>query len=168
MKTLERTQTYYASAKDVFSSIDNLGVTGMHMTQSSPMMGGSKLNLEFLTANHTGVGSKYRWTGKMMWMPMDFTVEVIKWNPPEEKIWETIGETKIIIYSWYRMHLQVMPISDGTQAELSITYEKPKGFFNKILSYLFADWYCHWCLKKMLGDARGSLEENTGAIKKSI
>ncbi len=38
--------------------IDDLGVTGMHMTKSSMMMG-SKLNLEYLTENHTGPGSKY-------------------------------------------------------------------------------------------------------------
>ena len=62
------------------------------------MMMGSKLNLEFLTENHTGQGSKYRWTGKVMGMKMDFTVVVTKWMDGEEKIWETIGKTKLIIY----------------------------------------------------------------------
>lgn len=165
MKSITIIETYNATPVDVFKCIDDLGVTGMHMTQSSMMMMGSKLNLEFLTENHTGFASKYRWTGKMMGMLMDFTVEVTKWISPKEKIWETIGDTKLIIYSWYRMHLLIVPGPGGCKAELSICYEKPKGFFNKILSFLFADWYCKWCLKHMLGDAKKSLESPKNIMK---
>ncbi len=143
MKTIKRIEIYNAPAEKVFSYIDDLGVTGMHMTQSSAMMTGSKLHLEFLTKHHTGIGSKYQWTGTMMGMKMDFTVEVSKWVEGVEKIWETIGEAKMIIYSWYRMHLLVYPKGSTTQAELSITYKKPKGWFAKIVSFLFADWYCN-------------------------
>ena len=129
----------------------------MHMTQSSMMMMGSKLDVKFLTENHTGLGTQYRWTGKMMGMGMDFTVEVIKWMKGEEKTWETIGKPKLIIYSWYRMHLLLTEIADGTSARLSISYEKPVGSFYKILSFLFANWYCRWCLKNMLEDCRKEL-----------
>jgi len=158
MKTIKRTEIYNASAEKVFSCIDDLGVTGMHMTKSSAMMVGSKLNLEYLTTNHTGLGSKYRWTGTMMGMKMDFTVEVTKWIEGVEKVWETRGEAKMIIYSWYRMNLFVKPINSGTEATLSITYEKPKGWLARILSALFADWYCKWCLKNMLNDSERILE----------
>lgn len=159
MKTIERTEVFNASPEQVFKCIDDLGVTGMHMTKSSAMMMGSKLSLEYLTEKHTGLGTMYRWTGKMMGMSMDFTVEVTKWVPYKEKTWETIGDTKLIIYSWYQMHLITTPmLNNGTNAELSISYEKPKGFFNKILSFLFANWYCRWCLNHMLGDAKKLLE----------
>jgi hypothetical protein len=80
----------------------------MHVTKSSAMMMGSKLHLEYLTANHTGLGSKYSWTVTMMAMKMDFTVEVTKWVEGVEKVWETIGEARLIIYSWYRMDLLVL------------------------------------------------------------
>ena len=158
MKSITRIETYNATPEQVFKCIDDLGVTGMHMTQSSMMMMGSKLNVGFLTENHIGLGTKYKWTGKMMGMPMDFTVEVTKWISPKEKIWETIGGTKLIIYSWFRMQLIILPTLNGCKVELSISYEKPKGFINKILSFLFADWYCNWCLKHRLGDAKKSLE----------
>lgn len=160
MKTLTRTATYSFQQEEVFSCIDNLGVTGMHMTQSSVMMMGSKLNLQFLTENHTGLRTKYRWTGKMMGIKMDFTVEVTKWVPGEEKIWETIGDPKLIIYSWYQMHLLLTKIPNGTSAKLSISYKKPEGVFHKILSFLFADWYCRWCLKHMLEDGKRILMKN--------
>jgi hypothetical protein len=167
MKTLSRIDSYNAPPEEVFKTIDDLGVTGMHMTQSSTMMIGSKLNLEYLTENHTGSGSKYRWTGKMLGMKMDFTVEVTKWIEGKEKTWETIGHAKLIILSWYKMHLKVYPISTGAEAELSITYKKPKSFFYKILSLLFADWYCKWCLKKMLSDSKRTLQKDvtSGDIK---
>jgi hypothetical protein len=159
MKTLSRTETFKATPELVFKTIDDLGVTGMHMTNSSMMMMGSKLKLEFLTTNKTGVGSRYRWTGKMIGLMMDFTVEVTKWINGVEKVWETIGNAQLIIYSWYRMKLQVNETNGTTEAELSISYEKPKGFFNRILCFFLADWYCRWCLKKMLGDAKKVIEK---------
>ena len=154
MKTLKRSTTYPFPSDIVFQCLDNLGVTGMHMTQSSMMMMGSKLDLKFLTENHTGMGTKYRWTGKMMGIKMDFSVEVTKWVKDEEKIWETTGTPKMIIYSWYQMHLQLTKFPGSTSAELSISYEKPDGLFYQLLSFLFADWYCRWCLKHMLEDCK--------------
>jgi predicted ATPase len=168
MKTIKRIETYHSPAEKVFSYLDNLAVTGMHMTQSSAMMMGSKLHLEYLTPIHTGLGTKYRWTGTMMGMKMDFTVEVTKWVEGVEKVWETIGESKMIIYSWYRMHLLVYPKGNATHAELSITYDKPKGWFAQIISFLFADWYCNWCLKNMLADAKTKIEEDKNKLLNSV
>lgn len=165
MKTISRKVLIHSSPDKVFKMIDDLGVTGMHMTKSSAMIMGSKLNLEYLTTNHTGLGSKYRWTGTMMGMKMDFTVQVTKWVEGVEKIWETIGEAKMIIYSWYRMHLLVYPEGNTTQAELSITYEKPRRWFGKIISFFFADWYCNWCLKNMLGDTKKNIEFSKNSRK---
>ena len=158
MKIIKRTEAYHAEPERVFEYLDDLGVTGMHMRKSSAMMMGSKLHLEFLTEHHTGLDSKYRWTGTMMGMKMDFTVEVTKWVKDVEKIWETIGEAKMIIYSWYRMHLSLSKVHGKTIAELSITYKKPKGWIYKIISFLFADLYCKWCLKNMLNDTKESME----------
>jgi hypothetical protein len=164
MKTITRIETYNASPQKVFDHLDDLGVTGMHMTQSSGMMMGSKLHLEYLTTNHTGLRSKYRWTGTMMGMKMDFTVEVTNWIEGVEKTWETIGPAKMIIYSWYRMHLLVTTKENKTNAELSITYEKPNGWFARIISFLVADWYCNWCLKNMLSDSKRKIESESKTI----
>jgi hypothetical protein len=94
----------------------------------------------------------------MMGLKMDFTVEVTKWIDGVEKVWETVGKARMIIYSWYRMHMLLTANENTTVAELSISYEKPKSLLPKMLSLLFADWYCKWCLRKMLNDAKKSLE----------
>jgi hypothetical protein len=52
MKTIIKTIQIKASPEKVFETLDNLGVIGMHMTQSSAMKMGSKLHLEYLTDNH--------------------------------------------------------------------------------------------------------------------
>lgn len=157
MKTLERTMLYKASAKDVFECMDDLGVTGMHMTESSmPMMGG-KMNLEFLSDQKTGLNTKYRWTGKVLWMNLDFTVLVTKWIKGQEKTWETIGNPRLIIYSWFQMQLKVEKTGEGSMAFLSLSYEKPKCLFNNIICFVLGDWYAKWCLRNMLNDTKKRL-----------
>lgn len=157
MKTISKTRIYQASPEDVFDCLDNLSVTGMHMTRSSiPMMGG-KLNLEFLSPQKTGLNTLYRWTGKVLWWDMGFTVQVTEWIRGKEKTWKTVGPVRIILYSWFEMRLHVERAMEGSTALLSFTYEKPKGPLNKLLCLLLGDWYGKWCLNHMLADAEKQL-----------
>ena len=84
---------------------------------------------------------------------------VTKWQPPVLKEWETIGEAKIIIMSWYRMWFEIFPQEKETKVRLTISYLPPKYWFNKILSFFFAKWYCNWCLNNMLSDSKRNLEK---------
>lgn len=157
MKTIEQIKRFDASPEEVFDCLDDLGVTGMHMTESSmPMMGG-KMTLEFLTNHKTGLNTKYKWTGRVLFSTLDFTVLVTKWIKGKEKTWETIGNPRMIIYSWFRMHLSVDRTNNGSTAYLSISYEKPKGLFNKIICFFLGDWYSKWCLRNMMDDTEKRL-----------
>jgi len=158
MKTKSRTIFIHSMPEKVFQQMDDFSKTGMHMSESSMMMMGSKLKLEQLSPNPTGVGAKYRWYGKMMGMTIDFSETVTKWQTPILKEWETIGEAKIIIMSWYRMWFEISPSENGTIAKISISYLPPNNWFYKILSFFFARWYCNWCLKNMLDDTKKSID----------
>jgi hypothetical protein len=158
MKTKSQSIFIHSTPKKVFQQMDDFSKAGMHMTESSMMMIGSKLNLEKLSMNQAGVGSSYRWYGKMMGMKMDFTETVTKWEQNKLKEWETIGEAKIIIMSWYRMWFEISPDENGTIAKISISYLPPKEWYYKILSFFFAKWYCNWCLNNMLNDTKTNLE----------
>ena len=48
MKTLTQNKIYNAPPEQVFKAIDDLSVTGTHMTQSSGMMMGNKLKTGIL------------------------------------------------------------------------------------------------------------------------
>ncbi len=158
MKTKSKSIIINSSPEIVFQQMDDFSKTGMHMTKRSMMMLGSKLKLEKLSANATGVGASYRWYGKMMGMKMDFKETVTKWQVPLLKEWETVGEAKIIIMSWYRMWFELNPTDNRTVAKLSISYLPPKQWFYKFLSFLFANMYCNWCLKNMLEDTKKNID----------
>ena len=144
----------------VFEYMDNINNTGMHMTKSSKPMMKSRLELKQLSENATGLNSKFRWFGKMMWFTMDFTVAVTKWIKNKEKVWETIGEANMIIMGWYQMRLVISPEGANTKAELSIAYTKPKNIFFKFIAFFLAPLYANWCLNNMLKDSKKMLEAN--------
>ena len=159
MKTKTKNIFIHSTPEKVFAQMDDFSKTGMHMSESSMMMMGSKLKLEQLSNKAAGVGASYRWYGKMMGMTMDFSETVTKWQPNKLKEWETIGQAKIIIMSWYRMWFEIAPAENGATAKISISYLPPKGLFYKILSFFFAKWYCNWCLNNMLNDTKKELEK---------
>ena len=161
MKTFSQSIVIRSTAGKVFAFMDDISNTGMHMTKSSMPMMGSRLELEQLTENASGLDSKYRWYGKLLGVTMDFTVVVTKWIKDKEKVWKTIGDAKMIILGWYQMHLVISPEGQNTKAELSIAYTKPKNIFFRILSFILAPWYANWCLKNMLNDSKKALETVT-------
>ena len=161
MKTFKKVILIHSAPEKVFQQMDDFSKTGMHMSESSMMMMGSKLKLEQLSKNATGVGAKYHWYGKMMGMKMDFSEAVTKWQPPKLKEWEIKGEANIIIMSWYKMWFEIKPSENGTIAKISISYLPPKEWYYKILSFFFARWYCNWCLNNMLNDTKKELEKNS-------
>ena len=160
MKTLSKSIIIYSKPENVFAYMDNIGNIGMHMTKSSMPMMRSKLELKQLSENATGLNSKFRWFGKMMWFTMDFTVVVTKWIKDKEKVWETIGEAKMIIMDWYQMRLVISPEGANTKAELSIAYTKRKNIFLKFIAFFLAPLYANWCLNNMLKDSKKMLEAN--------
>lgn len=159
MKTKSQSIIVHSSPEKVFAFMDEISKTGMHMTKSNmPMMGG-KLELKQLSPNANGPHAKFQWKGNVLWMKLDFTVEVTEWKKNKIKVWETVGEAKIIILSWYRMRLSLTPVKEGTLADLSISYTTPQTVFEKILAFFLADWYANWCLKNMLNDSKKALEQ---------
>ena len=97
----------------VFAYLDDIRNTGWHMSQHSPMMFGSKLDLEILSADANGVGATYRWRGKVLGIPVDFTEVVSRWAVNKEKVWHTIGNPKLIILSSYEMRFVLTPQKGG-------------------------------------------------------
>lgn len=150
IRSLKKEIVIHAAQEDVFSFMDDLSKTGMHMSEKSMMMMGSKLALEHLSGPARGVGAVYHWHGKVMGMRIDITEKITTWIENREKIWETIGRPKIILLGWYRMILKTSAVKEGTLTSLQIDFTPPEGFFYRILYSLFSGWYCNWCLTNML------------------
>lgn len=151
IKHYDRTMEINGAHEDVFAFMDEIRNTGSHMTEKSNAMMGSKLTIQWLSDNQTGLGTKYRWTGKTVGMKMDFTVEVTKWVETKEKVWGTVGDANMIVIDWFEMYLITSPEQNGkTNARLGIYYAKKESF----LGFLLGTWYSKWCVKSMLKDTR--------------
>lgn len=112
----------------VFRFMDDPSRGGMHMTGRSMMMMGSRLVVEQLSPNPTGTNARFRWHGRMMGIPMDFTTIVTSWVLDAEKTWETERGARMIILSWYRMRLALSDGTHGTNATLSLEWERPDAW----------------------------------------
>ena len=166
MKTKSKSIRINSTPEKVFAQMDDFSKTGMHMIESSMMMMGSKLKLEQLSINSTGVGAKYLWYGKMMGMTIDFGEKVTKWQLPKLKEREIVGEAKIIIMSWYRMWFEITPADNGTIIKIPISYLPLKALFYKILSFFLANWYSTSCLNIMLTDTKKNLYNKNPNMRK--
>lgn len=153
----ERELIINSSQEEVFAFMDDIRNTGKHMTESSGAMAGSKLKIEWLSDHKTGLGTKYRWTGKVVGMKMDFTVEVSKWIEGKEKVWGTVGDAKMIVIDWFEMDLTITPEKGGKSSlKLGINYTKHRG----VLGFLLGKWYSKWCVKSMVKDTKKQFENH--------
>lgn len=151
IRTFERIIEITGKPDSVFAFMDDIRNTGKHMTETSNAMMGNKLGIQWLSENKVGLGTKYRWTGKVVGMKMDFTVKVSKWIEGKEKVWGTTGDAKMIVIDWFEMYLVTTPNENGkTYARLGIYYTRHKGLWG----FLLGKWYSKWCVKRMLKDTK--------------
>ena len=154
-----------APAEQVFAHVDDIRNVGWHMTERRSMaMMGTRLSLQIMSDQPTGVGATYRYSGTMMGLSIDFSESVTTYAPPREKIWRTIGEPRLLIIASYEMRLAVEPLSpSASRLTISIAYELPRSGFWRMVGMVLARPYSRWCLRRMLQDTRRALEESARA-----
>lgn len=157
MPTLSRSAVIDAPAERVFAYSDDIRNLARHMSEASSMpLMGSKLSLEIITPQVTGVGATYRYSGRMMGLLIDFSETVTRYEPGREKVWRTIGQPRLLIIDSYVMRVLVEPVSDQTsRLAISIDYELPRSGLCHWVGRALARPYAQWCLGSMVdGTAR--------------
>jgi Polyketide cyclase / dehydrase and lipid transport len=160
MTTLSQSTLIDAAAEFVFSYVDDIRNLARHMSESRSMpMMGSKLKLEILTAQTTGIGATYRYSGRMMGLTIDFSETVTAYVPGREKVWHTIGEPRLLIIRGYEMRVQVEPVSPTSSClTIGIDYELPNAGFWRAVGWALADTYSRWCLTNMIEGTKRDVE----------
>ena len=158
--TVTETAEIRATAESVLAYVDDIRHVGWHMTERSSMaMMGSRLKLEILSEQPTGLGATYRYSGTMMGLSLDFSESVTRYVPNREKIWRTIGEPRLLIISSYEMRQAVEPLSAVlSRLTISIAYDLPRSPLGHVVGRLLARPYSRWCLRQMVGGAKHALE----------
>ena len=143
-----------ASAEQLFAELDDQERLSAHMMKSSAMMGGSMMRFEFDERRGRAVGSRMRLFGKVLGFSLEVIEAVTEREPPRRKMWETIGEPRLLVIGAYRMGFAIEPGDRGCRLNVFIDYELPRGLW-RIAGTLFGGLYARWCARNM---AEGAAE----------
>ena len=139
-----------ASPEDVFAFADDQSRLSSHMSQSSWMMGGGRMSVDFDEAKGQAVGSHIELSGRVFGIRLFLDEMVTRRDPPREKTWQTVGTPRLLVIGNYRMGFQVTPASSGSRLRVFIDYDLPTGWLTRSLGRLFGDVYAKWCVAQML------------------
>jgi len=161
MPTLSRSVSIAVPVARVFAYVDDIRNLARHMSESGSMpMMGSKLKLEIMTPELTGVGAVYRYSGRMMGLTIDFSETVTKYVAGREKVWRTIGQPQLLIMAGYEMRVLVEPVSPASsRLTIGIDYELPRVGVWRALGWTLAGAYSRWCLTSMVEGSKLDLEQ---------
>ena len=142
-----------AAAGDIFTLLDDHSRLSAHMTKPSWMMAGSVMTLEFDASKGRAVGAFIRLTGRVLGIPLSVEEVVTERNPPQRKVWNTIGRPQLVVIGAYRMGYEITPKSSSSHLRVFIAYALPDGLVSYWLGRFFGNSYTRWCTQRMANDA---------------
>jgi hypothetical protein len=142
-----------ASAEAVFAHLDDQRHLSAHMSQSSWMMVGSRMDFEFDAAEGRAVGSKIGLQGRVLGMPLSVDEVVTTHTPPILKVWETTGTPNLFVIGHYRMGFEIAPRGESVTLRVFIDYAPPESPATRWLGQIFGSAYARWCTTRMTVDA---------------
>jgi hypothetical protein len=157
-RRLSETVAIHGPAHVVFEFLDDFARLGGHMSQRSMALLGSRLDLDRLSPQATGVGARYRWHGRILGLAVDLTEVVTEWVRDRRKAWQTVGEPRLIVMSGYRMGFTVAQGQSDSALTVEIEYDPPRTRGGRLLAWLLGDAYARWCLRRMCRDAKRAVE----------
>lgn len=145
--------TLNTTAAEAFRFLDNPMNLSSHMSKSSWMMAGSKMEMKLDPQKGRGVGAEIILDGKMLGIPLYIREFVVESEEPVRKSWQTSGPQKLIVIDQYKMGFILRPDGDQTHLEVFINYSLPSKGAGAFLGKLFATIYAKWCTDQMAQDA---------------
>ena len=154
----ERSAFVNAPPEQVFAFVDDHSRLSSHMSESSWMMGGGYMSVELDEAKGRALGSRIRLSGRVFGVPLHLDEVVTRRDPPNNKVWETVGEPRLLVIGAYSMGAQIAPERGGSRLQVFIDYKLPGGLVTHWLGWLFGPLYARWCVDQML----------TGVVKQLV
>lgn len=161
----ESSSVVAAPAERLFDLLDDHSRMSAHMSGRSWMMGGGRMVTAMDEGQGRRIGSHIRLDGRAFGVRLELDEVVIERDPPRRKLWETVGEPRLLVIGAYRMGFDVAP--DGLRSVLRvfIDYALPEHGVARWLGRVFGRWYARWCTRRMVSDAarefsRGPADRN--------
>ena len=143
-----------ASAPDIFAFIDDHAQFSSHMNESSWMMGGGQMSTRVDERKGQAVGSHIFMSGRVVGLHLELDEVVTVRRPPTEKVWQTVGQPRLLVIAEYQMGVWIEPTEDGSHLTVFIDYALPVGAVTYWLGRLFGRVYAKWCVNQMLDGVR--------------
>lgn len=150
----ERSAPVMAPPADVFAFVDDQSRLSSHMSQSSWMMGGGRMEIATDAGRGREIGSHMRLGGKVFGVRLSLEQVVTEREPPRHKLWETIGTPHLVVIGSYRMGFDIQPDANGSMLRVFIDYELPATSAARWLGYVLGGTYAKWCVTQMVESAR--------------
>jgi hypothetical protein len=142
-----------APADRVFARIDDHARLSSHMSESSWMMAGGRMETTLDGGRGQTVGSRISMTGRALGLKFEVEEVVTERNPPHRKVWETTGEPKLLVIDHYRMGFEIVPKGKNSMLRVFIEYALPPKFPGRWLGGLLGRYYASWCTQRMVDDS---------------
>jgi len=141
-----------APVEQVFAYADDQTQLSSHMSESSTMMGGGSMHIEFDEGHGQRVGSHIRLSGRAFGIALSVEEIVTERDAPQRKAWVTVGQPTLLVIGPYRMGFETRPEGERTRLCVFIDYALPQGRAARWLGHLLADYYAKWCTRQMATD----------------
>lgn len=143
-----------ADPRTVFDFLDDQSNLSAHMSKSSGMMMGSRMDIHMEPDHTRRVGSRFGFTGSVLGIPLSVDEVVASREPPFRKTWKTTSEPQLWVIGEYAMGLELTPADHGSTLRVYIDYALPRSGPGRLLGLLFGRFYAKWCTSKMVSDAQ--------------
>ena len=143
----------HAAADALFARLDDPNLLSAHMSQSSLMMGGSRMTIELDAAKGRAIGAGIRMSGRFLGIPLSLEETVTERAPPRRKVWETTSTPKLVVIGHYRMGYDIVAHGASSELRVFIDYALPKEPGGRWLGRVFGPLYARWCTQRMTRDA---------------
>jgi hypothetical protein len=165
MRHYEDISSIPTSPKELFAYVDDHTRFSSHMSQSSWMMGGGRMDVAIDAGRGQKVGSHIRMSGKAFGIGLSLDEVVTRYEPPHLKTWETVGNPKLLVIGHYGMGIEIKPQNNGSLLRVSIDYDLPP--INRWLGKLFSGAYAKWCVQQMIKGAHDEFNTQRNPRKKN-
>ena len=142
-----------ATPDELFRYLDDHRNLSAHMSSSSWMMAGSRMDIETDDGHGRVPGSRISLRGRVMGIELTVDEAVTERAPPYRKSWKTFGEPRLLVIGAYAMGFEISPQGTGSALRVFIDYELPSATSSRWLRRRVAAWYARWCTRRMAFDA---------------
>jgi hypothetical protein len=142
-----------ASTDALFGYVDDHERLSAHMSQSSWMMGAGRMGVQLDEGRGQRLGSRIQMSGRVFGLDLSLDEVVSEYDPPRHKVWETVGEPRLLIIGKYRMGFDISPREGASIFRVFINYDLPRSTRGGWLITKLASGYARWCTQRMVQDA---------------